>query len=65
MTHRGMYRYFAKRRVAAWHPLLAAAFVIRGAIKVAAMSSGVPLYERARRDDRVSIGRGRRRKRRQ
>lgn len=52
MTHHGMYRYFAKRRVTAWHPLLAAAFAIRGAVKIAAMSSGAPPDERARRGDR-------------
>jgi GT2 family glycosyltransferase len=33
-SHRGMYRYFAKRRSAAWRPLLAVAFAGRAALKL-------------------------------
>lgn len=43
-SHRGMYRYFAKRSPAAARPLLAAAFGARGAIKAAAVAAGAWSY---------------------
>jgi hypothetical protein len=43
-SHRGMYRYFAKRSPAAARPLLAAAFCARGAMKAVAMAAGAWSY---------------------
>lgn len=37
-SHRGMYRYFAKRRSAAWRPLLAAAFAGRAGLKLVGLT---------------------------
>lgn len=44
--HRGMYRYFAVRRPVWARPLLAAAFAVRAAVKLAATAAGRPLYHR-------------------
>ncbi|MDQ1357310.1 MAG: hypothetical protein QOG44_1683 [Acidimicrobiaceae bacterium] len=52
-SHRGMYRYFAKRRPAYWRPVLATLFGARAAIKLAATAAGVAMYERAHRDHRA------------
>jgi N-acetylglucosaminyl-diphospho-decaprenol L-rhamnosyltransferase len=49
-SHRGMYRYFAKRRPAYWRPALAVLFGVRAAVKLAATAAGVAMYERAHRD---------------
>lgn len=43
-SHRGMYRYFAGRTPAAWHPALAVAVAARAALKAAAVAGGLPLY---------------------
>jgi GT2 family glycosyltransferase len=48
-SHRGMYRYFAKRRPAYWRPALAAVIAARGAVKLAATAAGAAMYERAHR----------------
>lgn len=48
-SHRGMYRYFAKRRPASWRPALAAVIAVRGLVKMTATAAGAPLYERAHR----------------
>jgi N-acetylglucosaminyl-diphospho-decaprenol L-rhamnosyltransferase len=48
-SHRGMYRYYAKRRPAYWRPVLAVAFGVRAAAKLAATASGVAMYERGHR----------------
>jgi N-acetylglucosaminyl-diphospho-decaprenol L-rhamnosyltransferase len=45
-SHRGMYRYFAKRRPRYWHPILALVIGARGAVKLAATAAGVAMYER-------------------
>ncbi len=44
-SHRGMYRYFAKRRGAAWRPLLAGAFAARAALKLAGIKLRLTHYE--------------------
>jgi GT2 family glycosyltransferase len=45
-SHAGLWRYFAKRNP--WlAPLVAPAVAARAALKLAALSAGVPLYERA------------------
>ncbi len=49
-SHRGMYRYFAKRRRTYWRPLLALLIAGRAAAKLAATAAGVAMYERAHRD---------------
>jgi len=46
-SHRGMYRYFAKRRPPAARPLLAIAIAARAAVKAALVAARLPLYERA------------------
>ena len=51
-SHRGMYRYFAKRRPAYWRPVLASLFGARAAVKLAATAAGVAMYERGHRDQR-------------
>jgi hypothetical protein len=48
-SHRGMYRYFAKRRPAAWRPALAVVIGARAAVKLGATAAGVAMYERAHR----------------
>jgi GT2 family glycosyltransferase len=48
-SHRGMYRYFAKRRPAYWRPALAAVIGGRAVMKLAATAAGVAMYERAHR----------------
>ncbi|MDQ6839892.1 MAG: glycosyltransferase family 2 protein [Actinomycetota bacterium] len=50
--HRGMYRYFSRRRPRSWRPGLAALFFLRAAAKVATLGTGAPLYEWAHRDRR-------------
>jgi hypothetical protein len=50
--HRGMYRYFAKRRALALRPLLAGLFAARAAIKVVGLAVGPSRYERSHRDRR-------------
>ncbi|HMC39494.1 MAG TPA: glycosyltransferase family 2 protein [Acidimicrobiales bacterium] len=42
--HRGMYLYFADRRPAVWRPVLAAAFALRAAVKLAATAAGRPYH---------------------
>jgi hypothetical protein len=49
-SHRGMYRYFAKRRPPYWRPGLAMVIGARAVIKLAATAVGVAMYERAHRD---------------
>ena len=49
-SHRGMYRYFAKRRPAYWRPALAVVIGGRAAVKLAATAVGVAMYERGHRD---------------
>lgn len=51
-SHRGMYRYFAKRRPWYWRPALAAVIGARGALKLAATAAGVAMYERGHRRGR-------------
>lgn len=51
-SHRGMYRYFAKRRPAYWRPALAAMIGGRAAVKLAATAGGLAMYERAHRGRR-------------
>ena len=41
--------YFADRRSLPWRPVLAAAFAVRAAVKLAATALGLPLYSWARR----------------
>jgi len=48
-THRGIYHYFRKRRPAMARPLLAMALAARGAVKLAAVSAGARMYDRAHR----------------
>ncbi len=43
-SHRGMYRYFAKRRSIAWRPLLAVAFAGRAALKLMGLKLRVADY---------------------
>ena len=45
-SHRGMYRYWAKRRSVWWRPLLGAAFGSRALVKVALHRTGLATYER-------------------
>jgi N-acetylglucosaminyl-diphospho-decaprenol L-rhamnosyltransferase len=45
-SHRGMYRYFAKRSKLPLHPFLAAAILLRGALKALAAVFGLANYER-------------------
>lgn len=45
-SHRGMYRYFAKRRSLVWRPLLAVGFAFRGALKLAGMAARRTTYAR-------------------
>jgi hypothetical protein len=49
-SHRGMYRYFAKRRRAYSRPALAAIIAVRAVLKLGATAVGVAMYERAHRD---------------
>ena len=51
-SHRGMYRYFAKRRPWYWRPALAAVIGVRAMAKGAATAAGVAMYERAHRGRR-------------
>ena len=51
-SHRGMYRYFAKRRPGYWRPALASVITVRAGIKLAVMGAGVGMYERAHRDSK-------------
>jgi GT2 family glycosyltransferase len=48
-SHRGMYRYFAKRRPAYWRPVLALAIGTRAVVKLAATAGGMAMYERGHR----------------
>lgn len=48
-SHRGMYRYFAKRRPAYWRPVLATAITARAVTKLAATAVGAAMYERGYR----------------
>jgi GT2 family glycosyltransferase len=48
-SHRGMYRYFAKRRPAYWRPALALAIGARAVVKLAATAGGMAMYERGHR----------------
>ena len=48
-THLGMFRYFSKRRPVWQRPLLAAAFGLRGALKLVATVGGMGMYERGHR----------------
>jgi GT2 family glycosyltransferase len=51
-SHRGMYRYFAKRRPPAARPLLAAAFAARGLAKLGGLALRRTTYARGHgRDD--------------
>ncbi|HEX3794044.1 MAG TPA: glycosyltransferase family 2 protein [Acidimicrobiales bacterium] len=50
--HKGMYLYFSDRRGAAWKPVLAIAFTVRGLIKTALTALGVPFYSWGHRDRR-------------
>jgi GT2 family glycosyltransferase len=52
-SHRGMYRYFAKRRPAYWRPMLAAAIGARAALKLAATGAGLAMYELGHGDRRA------------
>ena len=54
-SHRGMYRYFAKKTPAAWHPALALAFAVRAGIKLTAIATGVAMYDRAHRTGRLTV----------
>ncbi len=51
-SHRGMYRYFAKRRPVYWRPVLAALIGARAVAKLAATAVGAGMYERGHRDRR-------------
>ncbi len=53
LSHRGMYKYFAKRRPAYWRPILATVITIRAGLKLAATAGGIAMYERAHRDPRT------------
>jgi GT2 family glycosyltransferase len=46
-SHRGMYRYFAKRRPLALRPLLAMAIGARALVKAAAVAAGPARYDRS------------------
>ena len=48
-SHRGMYRYFARRRPAYWRPALALVIGTRAAVKLAATAAGMAMYERGHR----------------
>jgi GT2 family glycosyltransferase len=48
-SHRGMYRYFAKRRPWYLRPLLAAVIALRGLLKAVAAIAGPGAYERSHR----------------
>ena len=48
-SHRGMYRYWAKRRPVWWRPLLGAAFGSRAMVKLALHRAGLATYERGHR----------------
>ena len=48
-SHRGMYRYFAKRRPAYWRPVLAVLIGGRAVVKLAATAAGAAMYERGHR----------------
>ncbi len=48
--HRGMYRYFAKRRPAVLRPALAALFAVRAAVKAIGLLPGLTGYDRSHRD---------------
>jgi GT2 family glycosyltransferase len=48
--HRGMYRYFAKRRPLIVRPVLAVLFGLRASIKVVGLAVGLSRYERSHRD---------------
>jgi N-acetylglucosaminyl-diphospho-decaprenol L-rhamnosyltransferase len=48
-SHRGMYRYFAKRTTPALRPALAAVVTVRGVAKAAAAAMGPAAYQRAHR----------------
>jgi GT2 family glycosyltransferase len=51
-THRGMYRYFAKRSRLGVRPLLALVFAARCLVKLGVAYAGVDVYERAHRQQR-------------
>lgn len=51
--HRGMYRYFSRRRPPRWRPALAALFGGRALLKLVAIGAGVPLYRWAHRARRA------------
>lgn len=51
-SHRGLYRYFAKRRPRYWRPALAAVIGVRAVAKGAATAAGVAMYERGHRGRR-------------
>ena len=48
-SHRGMYLYFAARTNPVWRPVLAAAVLLRAAIKLVAVATRRPLYDSAHR----------------
>lgn len=48
--HRGMYRYFAKRRPLVVRPALAALFAGRAGLKLAGLVAGLSTYERSHKD---------------
>jgi GT2 family glycosyltransferase len=48
-SHRGMYRYFAKRRPVPARPVLAGAFGARAALKLVAVLARRPMYDRVHR----------------
>jgi hypothetical protein len=48
-SHRGMYRYFAKRRPAYWRPALALVIAARAGVKLAATAAGAAMYEKGHR----------------
>jgi GT2 family glycosyltransferase len=52
-THRGMYRYFAKRRPLVLRPFLLAAFAARGAAKALTLTVSPDQYERAQDQARL------------
>jgi hypothetical protein len=49
-AHRGMYLFFSSRRPPAWKPALAVAFTLRASVKLALTAVGIPLYQRAYRN---------------
>ncbi|MGI8751454.1 MAG: glycosyltransferase family 2 protein [Acidimicrobiales bacterium] len=43
--HRGMYRYFSRRRPPWWRPGLAVVFGLRAMLKLSVLRAGMPLYQ--------------------